>query len=229
MILFNAPLALFARKLGNCLGNPMRLRQKISWDSTTRSNATSQQIFRGSSSKELRPPMANHFSKRGAIKRLTPTQNRHVYGQGLDAVVDLATHLFDNIDRFESEVHALKSRVAELKRQVHRNSHNSSQPPRPTGSRSRRRGALPHLLRSLVAQLPWTPCPLCWLSHLNGVICRSRTFACKLLYLPVARQTSVPQSLVSLDQTFTGNVGEHSVPLPPARLAAKPKVGLPLV
>ena len=34
--------------------------------------------------------------------------------------------------------------------------------------------------------LRWTPCH-CWLSHLNGVICRSRTFTCKLLYLPVAR------------------------------------------
>ena len=28
-----------------------------------------------------------------------------------------------------------------------------------------------------------------WLSHLNGVIRRSRTFTCKLLYLPVARGT----------------------------------------
>ena len=34
--------------------------------------------------------------------------------------------------------------------------------------------------------LRWTPCH-CWLSHLNGVICRSRTFTCKLLYLPVAQ------------------------------------------
>lgn len=32
------------------------------------------------------------------MKRLTPTQIRHVYDQGPDAVVDLVTHLFDVID-----------------------------------------------------------------------------------------------------------------------------------
>ncbi len=32
-----------------------------------------------------------------------------------------------------------------------------------------------------------TPCHS-WLSHLNGVIRRSRTFTCKLLYLPVAHR-----------------------------------------
>ncbi len=67
------------------------------------------------------------------MKRLTPTQIRHVYDQGPDAVVDLVTHLFDVIDRLESEVHALKSRVTELERQIHRNSHNSSQPPSADG------------------------------------------------------------------------------------------------
>ena len=37
------------------------------------------------------------------------------------------------IDRFESEVHKLQARVTELERQVHRNSHNSSQPPSADG------------------------------------------------------------------------------------------------
>ena len=62
------------------------------------------------------------------MKRLTPTQIRQAYDQGPDAVVDLVTQLFDIIGRLESEVHALKSRVPEWERQVHRNSHNSSQP-----------------------------------------------------------------------------------------------------
>ena len=67
------------------------------------------------------------------MKRLTPTQIRQIYDQGPDAVVDLVTQLFDIIDRLESEVHALKARGAELERQVHRNSHNSSQPPSADG------------------------------------------------------------------------------------------------
>lgn len=67
------------------------------------------------------------------MKRLTPTQIRQVHDQGPDAVVDLVTHLFDVIDRLESEVHKLQARVTELERQVHRNSRNSSQPPSADG------------------------------------------------------------------------------------------------
>lgn len=54
-------------------------------------------------------------------------------------MVDLVTHLFDviDIDRLESEVHALKSRVTEFERQIHRNNHNSSQPSSAYGLKKR--------------------------------------------------------------------------------------------
>ncbi len=60
------------------------------------------------------------------MKRLTPEQMRVIYDQGPDAVVALITQLFDVIERLEA-------RVAELERQVHRNSQNSSQPPSADG------------------------------------------------------------------------------------------------
>ncbi len=56
-----------------------------------------------------------------------------------------------------------------------------------------------------------TPNPLpCCLSHLNGMICRSRTFTCRLLYLPVAL-VAAPSGTASVyhvqtfDITFLGD------------------------
>lgn len=56
-----------------------------------------------------------------------------------------------------------------------------------------------------------TPNPLpCCLSHLNGMICRSRTFTCRLLYLPVA-PVAAPSGTASVyhvqtfDITFLGD------------------------
>ena len=67
------------------------------------------------------------------MKRLSPDQIRQVYDRGPDAVVDLVTQLFDVIERLEAQVQGLQVRVAELERQVNRNSRNSSQPPSADG------------------------------------------------------------------------------------------------
>ena len=70
------------------------------------------------------------------MKRLSPEQIRQVYNRGPDAVVDLVTQLFDVIERLEAQVQGLQVRVAELERQVNRNSRNSSQPSLPTSLRA---------------------------------------------------------------------------------------------
>lgn len=67
------------------------------------------------------------------MKRLSPEQIRQVYDRGPDAVIDLVTQLFDVIERLEAQVQGLQARVAELERQVNRNSQNSSQPPSADG------------------------------------------------------------------------------------------------